>query len=869
MKWSTAAVSAALSLAATSAAIASEFDLSAARGFTVPRGVVALASADFDEDGAPDLAMAGSAGVLIRVFADGRFHRFTEVWVAAGGPARLGIAAGDVDLDGHADLAVASGDGVEIFYGDGRFGFTASTLASLGTPFGHVALSDLNGDGRQDVCGVAQVLGVLFAWLQIGSSPRTFLSPANVRLGSGDARIAALDFDGDGRADVAVAQNPVSLLKVLGGNGAGGFSSNRDFAVLGRPSDIAQADLDHDGRDDVALAILTGGVDVFRGDQVQGLVPAGGFPSAIQPGRIALADVDGNGFEDLVATAGTGVWVAGDGAGGFSQPRSIPSGQFADALLARDLSGDGFVDAVLTSGSVGSGSLVLGAASTGFLEPPRFQTRFPSSAAAGDFNRDGLPDVAIGGRLSSTQHRAYLLFGDGRGGALSTGEAEIRAIPSHLAVGDLDADSNPDLFATVFSQNRVMHLRGTGSGFVDLGDIAAGIGPVASAVGDVDGDGAADLIVANRESRDFGVYFGDGLGGFPAGGLVVLSSRPHGVVLADFDRDGRLDIAAPGQFPAAAVVAFSEPGRAFTPASLGPTGAMPASVAADDLDSDGFLDLLVADGAAAGIVALFGDGARGFPRFATFPAVAPMSRADLADVTGDGRPEAVLSLALHGFVSVVPGDGRGSFEPPATYAVGRSEAYTVTADLDGNGSAEIAAAGSLVHETQFLSFRASDVTVALRGTVNSRAGETQDVLFVNSSAGDLARRIVVRPTDLVSCVVRRPPLAVSGAPFAAYAWRAEPSPSTLRAAPGGIGTMALPFPLRPGDPAPRVTWNNAGAVSRLGAATRPSSPATSILFFAPNGLGVRGTFVIQGLIVDPGGPDGRAAVTNGVILEVK
>jgi hypothetical protein len=72
-----------------------------------------------------------------------------------------------------------------------------------------------------------------------------------------------------------------------------------------------------------------------------------------------------------------------------------------------------------------------------------------------------------------------------------------------------------------------------------------------------------------------------------------------------------------------------------------------------------------------------------------------------------------------------------------------------------------------------------------------------------------------------------------------------------------------------GHPRLRVVWNNVGRPRILGTPRFPSTPAPSVVFGAPSGVGRRLTFVLQGLILDPGARNGRASVTNGVVVEVR
>jgi len=154
------------------------------------------------------------------------------------------------------------------------------------------------------------------------------------------------------------------------------------------------------------------------------------------------------------------------------------------------------------------------------------------------------------------------------------------------------------------------------------------------------------------------------------------------------------------------------------------------------------------------------------------------------------------------------------------------------------------------------------------GNVNARAGPVFDVLTVNESPGGPSRTVELGPRDPIAVSVAAPPSLPQGpAPFALYAWSGPPD--GIGDLPNGIGSACMRMPLAGGDPRLRAIWNNLGRPSLLGFATFPSSPAPSLVFTDPNGLGRPATFFVQGLIADPESPSRRVAVTNGVTVVVR
>ncbi len=157
------------------------------------------------------------------------------------------------------------------------------------------------------------------------------------------------------------------------------------------------------------------------------------------------------------------------------------------------------------------------------------------------------------------------------------------------------------------------------------------------------------------------------------------------------------------------------------------------------------------------------------------------------------------------------------------------------------------------------------------GNVNALgAGGIMDVLFVNGSAGTgFDRRITVNRNAPLQ-ISMAAPLSPVSAPFVAYAYAGDAIVDLERVLPSGVGTFCMPNPITdPAAPpllAPLEIWNNLGFPGQVGAATRASLAAPSILVDLPAGPGRGLTVFIQALIRDDNSPNGQIAVTNSVTI---
>lgn len=215
----------------------------------------AVVVGDFNGDGASDLAISGNDNVSIRLgTGTGMFGPATTYAVPAGA---FSLAVGDVNGDGARDLLVTGyhSTSVSVLLGNGDGTFGAATSAPLGAEAYSLAVGDFNGDGRSDVAVAAYDPpgsrdGV---WILLGTGTGTLGAATYFATGFQAQSVAIGDFNGDGRADLAVATFADNSVSVLLGNGNGTFGAAKHFAVGNEPQSVAIGDFDGDGVSDLAV----------------------------------------------------------------------------------------------------------------------------------------------------------------------------------------------------------------------------------------------------------------------------------------------------------------------------------------------------------------------------------------------------------------------------------------------------------------------------------------------------------------------------------------------------------------------------------------------------------------------------------------
>ena len=329
-------------------------------------------------------------------------------------------------------------------------------------------------------------------------------------------------------------------LSVLLNRGDGTFADAASRSGLLTVSSFTLADLNGDGSSDIAVD--TGSdVDALlnRGD---GTFADGGINSSVGDGQIAIADLDGNGTSDLVVNLNSGgiVLLMNGGDATFNAGRYLAAG---GAMALSDLNGDGKPDLVVASNYEGV-AVILNDGDGTFWRPrpslPRSVARWRSP-----IGWDGTLDLAV-----STDQGVTVAMGDGRGGLMKPVDYSLAWGRALVAIGDLNGDGEPDLALPMFgggAGSTVAVLLNEGRGaFGAPVEYAAGTAPVEIAMGDLDGDGRLDLAVENAgrtvgksiEGAGVSVLLNRGDGSFSAS-VTYEAGLP---AIGDLNGDGKADL---------------------------------------------------------------------------------------------------------------------------------------------------------------------------------------------------------------------------------------------------------------------------------------------------------------------------------------
>jgi hypothetical protein len=485
-----------------------------------------------------------------------------------------------------------------------------------------------------------------------------------------------------------------------------GFPQPRQITIPGATGLFLSADLNGDGYSDLALS-SSGGMTLLLSDG------HGGYQAPVSitlPGQvltIVAGDFNGDGIPDLVASvdnikgqSGAMMLLPGLGAGRFGTPVSIWPAAFA-LIVTGDFNGDGLPD-LAVAGANGKGQTVkilLGNGSGGLQAAGTWSNKnySPIALYTADFNGDGVPDLLLLQELNDypgTSDGAVLL-GDGHGNLLGGGGIGAGGyIYPNVAVGDVNGDGLADILVPMPDRYGVQVFLSNGDGTFRLGQLRTAVSPIGEiALLDTNGAGKPDLAAFTyddtlilMEGNGDGT-FGSGaphMGG-AAGGVPLVLQSPAGV-------DG---IAAVGASDLShqdlSVFIFGLKNGGFDAPRLLDTSFAPYATVTADFNHDGKLDL--ATSAPPGMAVLLGNGDGTFqaPQVqAGFPGYYPLA---VADLNGDGIPDVVVSHLGGPFaLAVFLGNGDGTFHPLGTQPVVTYDGWAGIADVNGDGIPDIVTA---------------------------------------------------------------------------------------------------------------------------------------------------------------------------------
>jgi hypothetical protein len=602
-----------------------------ARRIELPTRPQAIAAGDFNGDEILDLVTANPNANTVFIFAGDGNGNFSEPRAFPAGNAPKAVFVQDLDGDAILDLITINGpqdvlNSISILFGREDGSFYPPESQGFAERIYSVVAGNFNSDGSVELAVSTSaadgtlpkvvVLSLTIASTGMSGDGRSvkFERQQEIRLRGGPpVSITSGDFDGDGVLDLATANDVSSDVSILLGNGDGSFEVFATYPVGGGPRSITVGDFNHDDILDIATINSSNTVSVLIGDGDAGFtaplrISTSDGELAYRPNAIAVGDFDSDGAPDLAIAASTptdgyvGIFLAKDKAA-FAPPTYYPIGPNPQAIAVADLDNDGRLDlAITTGGNPGNVYILLGDGRGGFAGAgmPIPVGNSPKAIVVGNFNPDSYLDLAV---VNEGSNNISVLLGRGDGQFDTAGTFGIGAggrAPQALVAGDFNNDRILDLAVTrdaMIGNGSIAILHGDGAGNFTLArTVPVGIGPIALAAADFNGDGHLDLAVVNSGEASDHLWILMGPDFSPSSvRRIAVGSDPGSVLAADVNNDKLIDLVVVNRRQNNVSLLLGNGRGDFN--NSGPdfgTDRLPVSVAVADFNDDGVPDLAVA-----------------------------------------------------------------------------------------------------------------------------------------------------------------------------------------------------------------------------------------------------------------------------------
>jgi predicted nucleotidyltransferase len=630
----------------------------------------AVALGHFNKDTQLDIVMANYGLNNVEVLLQDTNKTFSIQIILSTGALSLptSVAIGDFNNDSELDITVANSgtENIGVLFGYGNGSFTSETTFStgLGSIPQSVAVGDFNNDKRLDIVvtdsGTESVVTLLR--YDIGAFGNQIVYSTGTD--SGPNSVAVGDLNNDGRLDFVVANGDSGNVGVFLGLGNGTFSSQTTYSVGSGsyPFYIAVADLNKDSHLDIIVC---------------------------------------NYWDNTI-----GIFL-GFGNGTFSDQTTYPTGQNSGpkAIAIGDFNNDTRLDIVVANYNSGNIGIFLGYDSGTFSKITTYPTgsnSYPGSVAVGDFNNDNQLDIVVA-NVGSNNLGIFIGYGNGTFSAMIPYSTGSLSAPVSVVVGDFNKDGRLDLAVANSGTDNIGVLFGNGNGTFSsptLYSTGSGSEPLRLATGDFNNDNQLDIAIANLGSNSFSVLLGFVNGTFfsPLNYFIADGSQPNSIAVGDFNNDSRLDIIVANMDVDNVGVFLGYVTESFLNAPAYSTGpsSRPVSIAVGDFDNDTRLDVVVANNVTDNIMILFGSG------YGTFVSNTSYSTGNgsyscavsIGDFNNDSRLDIVVANSGTSNVGIFLSNGVGTFSNQITYSTGPdSQPYSVAIlDFDNDTVLDIAVA---------------------------------------------------------------------------------------------------------------------------------------------------------------------------------
>jgi hypothetical protein len=315
-------------------------------------------------------------------------------------------AVGDFNKDNILDVAVCnySSNNVTVLMGKGDGTFETAVNYAVGTEPSAITVADLNNDGYPDIAVADEIGKTVAVLLNKADGTGTFNAAVLYPAGQAPRGIVAGSLRNNGIMDLVVANNLGGDVTVFLGKGDGTFKPGVNYAADVNPKSVALGDFSGNGILDIAVANHnTNDVSILMGNGDGTFKAPVDYPVGTDPRHVLAFDFNKDGILDLATANGGESTVSilyGKGDGTFEPQIKYNAATSPRWLAVADYNNDGNLDIATSNYDAKNVSILLGtslsAAGQAFLAPQNYIVgNNPTGLVAGDFNGDGLADIAV------------------------------------------------------------------------------------------------------------------------------------------------------------------------------------------------------------------------------------------------------------------------------------------------------------------------------------------------------------------------------------------------------------------------------------------------------------------------------------------
>jgi hypothetical protein len=727
-------------------------------------------TADLDSDAKADIIVSNYGGESISVFKNtsspGAIDLTAAATIATSGRTSA-VAAADLNGDGKPELIASLEAGaVAIFKNttdQGNISFADKITLPTGNYAVHIDVADVNADGKPDILVVNNHQNTVSVYINSSSSGNIELNePLLVPTGSAPQGITTADIDGDGKTDIIATNyfsDGLSIILNTSSSDNVSFAPKVDFATGQNANTVRTGDLDNDGKPEIVVGF--GGLDyisVFQNRCSPGnvtMAPAKNFTAGLTTYGVDIADFDGDGKNDIATgnysentisvlrnITGTDHSIIFEEEVTYESINTSPYD-----ILAIDLDYDNRIDLVTANFGDGSISIFANRVNASPLIGPTLSYFSPVSGTIGS------TVIITGNNFNPNASENHVYFGSIKATVIHASQTSLTVtVPEGATTAIISVTTNNLISYSALHFHVLIPGGGGGVEFdVDFLEHTMDLpsnNPRRIRMVDLDGDNLSDIVFTEQAADEITFHRNisqKGIIKFGPAKSVPIGPDPFDLSVSDFDGDGKQDLAISnlntGLSGTVSVLRnTSSPGSiSFASKVEMPAGDGPTTVASADFNGDGKPDLAVGSGNSGKIFLFTNTSSPGNVSFVPAYEIFNYNRSDhisTGDLNGDGKPDMVVSNSSEKTISVyqnVSSNGTIFFADSLNYPSGNFASHNLLADFDNDGKLDIA--GSNYSGATFVILRNISLNgvLAFADTLQYSTGKNP----MSISAGDL------------------------------------------------------------------------------------------------------------------------------------